>query len=261
MNHMKQYLLLDGALTTHSSAKEALFGKATADWCQPLLDIPNLRLLSPILIDVNRVEQYGGSLQNSLRELLHACPMQLHLSYLESNLELGQIAKHLSRFTSFYDAHMQLYGVRLADCRVLVVLAEVLTKQQWTDLTDSISSWSIHNRKGESVHLPVATNTTQPKVDQVFTLTVNQVDALVRASEPDALLSHHGLDLNVVKTEAHNYWVWAKTCLQVWQQSKSTDREVLNAFARLVFNSKGKALQERQWQAFLATATVNDFAK
>jgi hypothetical protein len=133
--------------------------------------------------------------------------------------------------------------------------------QQWTYLTSPIAVWKIHTRKGELTPLPVKTAESTIEDEYAFTLNADQVDALVHASEADALLAHLGLDLNIVGNESHHYWVLSQTCLQTWEKSGSKNRDVLNAFAKRIFDSKGKALQEKPWQTFLAKATLNDFGR
>jgi Domain of unknown function (DUF4123) len=254
-----QYLLLDGAMTPDSSAKKIVFADNKVEWCAPLLGVKNLRMFSPFLIDLDRVFQIGGDLQKSLTYVVNACPMHLHASYFESHLSLEKMSDHLSKFICFHDQDMQTYGLRIADCRILSVLPQVLTMQQWTYLTSPIALWKIHTRKGELTPLPVKTAESTIEDEYAFTLNADQVDALVHASEADALLAHLGLDLNIVGNESHQYWVLSQTCLQTWEKSGSTNRGVLNSFAKRIFDSKGKALQEKPWQTFLAKATLNDF--
>ena len=256
---MMQYLLLDGAMTPDSSAKQTVLADNKAKWCEPLLGVRNLRMFSPFLIDLHKVFQIGGSLQKSLTDVVNACPMHLHVSYFESDLELPKISNHLSKFICFRDQDMQTYGLRLADCRISSVLPQVLTKQQWTYLTSPIATWKIHTRRGELTSIPVYTSEGSLEDEYVFALNADQVDALVQASEADALLAHHGLDLNVVANESHHYWLLAQSCIQTWENSGCTDRSILNAFAKKIFDSKGKALQEKTWQTFLIKATLDDF--
>jgi hypothetical protein len=254
-----QYLLLDGAMTPDSPAKQTVLADNKVEWCQSLLGVENLRMFSPFLIDLHKVFQIGGALQKSLTDVVNACPMHLHVSYFESELMLAQMGNHLSKFICFHDQDMQTYGLRLADCRISSVLPQVLTNQQWAFLTSPIAAWKIHTRQGELMALPVNTSEGSPEDNYVFALDANQIDELVQASEPDALLAHHELHLNVTTSESHHYWLLSKSCLRVWEQSGCTDRGGLNAFAKRVFDSKGKALHEKPWQSFLAKATLNDF--
>lgn len=174
-----QYLLLDGAMTPDSSAKQTVLADNKAKWCEPLLGVQNLRMFSPFLIDLHKVFQIGGGLQKSLTDVVNACPMHLHVSYFESDLELPKISNHLSKFICFRDQDMQTYGLRLADCRISSVLPQVLTKQQWTYLTSPIATWKIHTRRGELTSIPVYTSEGSLEDEYVFSLNADQVDALV----------------------------------------------------------------------------------
>lgn len=254
-----QYLLLDGAMTPDSLSKKVVLADNKVEWCEPLLGVENLRMLSPFLIDLHKVFQIGGVLQKSLTDVVNACPMHLHVSYFESDLAFAQMNNHLSEFIFFSDQDMQTYGLRFADCRISSLLPQVLTTQQWARFTGPMTTWKIHTRKGELIALPVNTSEGSPEDGYVFSLDENQIDELVQASEADALLAHHGLDLNVMANESHHYWLLSQSCLRVWEQSGCMDRGVLNAFAKRVFDSKGKALHEKPWQTFLTKATLNDF--
>ncbi len=255
---MHRYILIDGAMTPYSLAKEVVLGGKGSTCCYPLLAVPDLRMHSAVLIDLEKIEQHGELLPNAVDELINACPSRLHISHLQSNFDLTALGSHLATFAYFHDQDSQLFGLRLADCRVLDTLPHVLTKLQWATLTRPIAKWEIHKRTGALVELPLSDKETQIDLAAQFTLDVDQLDALFHKAQPDALLAHLGFDLNTIASDPHIYWVWAKKCIQLWEQSANTNRAVLNAFAKRVLNTNGKALTERDWVAVLATATEDD---
>ena len=94
--------------------------------------------------------------------------------------------------------------------------------------------------------------------DQAFRLSTTQMQALEEVAEPDDLLNRLGYTPQAMASNMTAYWQLAKHCVSLWRKSGNTDGDVLLVFARRIFASQGKALQERDWQQFLAQATSQD---
>lgn len=255
----RNYSLIDGAMVHDALCASPLFTDPVINWYVALLPGKNRRLVGPILIDMDLLETEDDATKLAVEEVLNGFPGRLHVSQLQSEKDLPTLAHHLQRFTCFYDENFLLLGFRFADTRILTHLPNVLTPQQWYEMTAPIQQWTFSDRRGDEVvlALPEDRASVIPENKQ-FTLSAGQLEIFINASEPDRLLDTLNYTPQMMENRLYDYWHLAQQCVQTWQQSGSEDRVVLEQFAINIFNSDGKALLEQDWVTLLSRATPVD---
>lgn len=137
-----------------------------APWLMPIYDSsPDSRLL-------NTVFRHCG-----------ARPM---ISIVGSRVPLDSLSEHwksLHRVDVLDHGHMLL---RIADTRVLAVLPRILDPAQWRAYTEPLAHWLVLERGGKLAALPMAPD--DLTADEAIQLRQRQVDALLQASQPDAII-------------------------------------------------------------------------
>lgn len=228
------YFLLDGAMMG-GVQKHLPTSLPKPAWLYPLADHddPNAGL-GPILVDA-QAAQDGGQLEIA-HALCLALPSRLHVTYMHSHLTVEQMIQHLRQFTKILLEDRQAYWLRFTDCRVLLVLSTVLTADQWCALTAPMVQWEMHLRDGTRKDLPLAEAEVTP-VPAPLILSDAQMEACMEAQEPDILLRKMGYTLDSMKGNLQDYWDRAKQCIDLWLEGGSGNRDVLDAFARQVFEN------------------------
>lgn len=255
---MRSYFLIDGMMVYDAMRANKLLHDPEANWCAPLIGGKTHRLIGPMLIDAALAKEAGDAVSTTVGKLVIAFPNRLHLSTIYSEVDLSALADHLRRFAAFYDEDARLVALRFADCRRLVDLPNILTPEQWGDMTSLMAQWTVYNRQGQEMALTLPEGRTELQSDQAFRLSTTQMQALEEFAEPDDLLNRLGYTPQAMASNMTAYWQLAKHCVSLWRKSGNTDGDVLLVFARRIFASQGKALQERDWQQFLAQATSQD---
>lgn len=258
---MRHYSLMDGALVYEVLCESPLFTDAALPWYATLLPGEHRRIAGPILIDMDLLDAEDDATKRAVQEVLDGFPGRLHVSQLQSEKDLTTLANHLQRYAWFHDEDGLLLGLRFADTRILANLPAVFTPEQWAEMTAPLQQWTFLDRRGEGVilTLPEERASVVPE-NNPFALSIDQVDLLIKAVEPDNLLDTLNYTPHMMGDRLYHYWLLAKQCIDEWKQSGSTDRLVLKQFAINVFNSNGKILQEQDWVTLLARATPRDIS-
>jgi hypothetical protein len=76
--------------------------------------------------------------------------------------------------------------LRFADTRVLAVLPHILEPTQWRAYTEPLAYWLVLERDGLFTSLKMAQE--DIKSDEVIRLSQPQIDTLLQASQPDAII-------------------------------------------------------------------------
>lgn len=255
---MRSYFLIDGMMVYDATRVNKLVHDPEVNWCSSIINDKAYRLSGPMLIDAELAKAAGEAVSTTVGKLIISFPNRLHLSTIQSHADLPTLTSHLRRFAAFYDEDAQLLGLRFADCRRLVDLPNILTPEQWGDMTSVMDQWTVYNRQGQEVILTLPEDRADLQSDEPFRLSRAQIEVLQQVAEPDRLLNRLGYTPQVMASNMTAYWQLAKHCVSLWRKSGNTDSDVLFFFARQVFASQGKALQERDWQQFLAQATSQD---
>ena len=124
--------------------------------------------------------------ESSVTRVLWHCRGRPMLSIVASVAPPSALIKSWLPLHWVYDDDDQRMLLRIADTRVAPVLARVLTPAQWAAWTARLAHWLIIDRAGQLTHCPLA----EPDVtqDASLRLTRAQLDQLVHAAEPDAVI-------------------------------------------------------------------------
>lgn len=239
---MKTFALFDGAMAHGTVRSMPAFAAPDAPWFTTLTTQEATRLVGPVLMDLALFKSQCATFQADARKLVLAFPHELHVSMIDTDatLDLQGLATHLRRFTHFGDGQGQSYGLRIADCRVLAYLPQVLTPDQWNALTAPMRRWRIHDRKGQAqpLELHEARLASVPDATALH-LDPDQIERLMDAGEADALLAAIGKPPEATPpADIQRHFDLARRCVERWRASGSHDRGQLLALARKSFDNR-----------------------
>jgi hypothetical protein len=242
---MNTYCLLDGAMVHGTIKASKFFADRNAKWFAPLMPHDDLRLAGPLLLCGEQCTS-NPEIEAEFLRISKAFPHCLHISYLYSEHTFEAAADHLRKFVYFGDDEGKPYGLRIADCRVLSYLPDVLTKDQWNALTAPFERWLVHDRKGQRGVLDLDEARRQcVGASEGIRLDHEQIDRVIQKAEPDSLLAWIDKDPGATPAQhtQRNHDI-ARRCLDHWHASGNTNRGVLLAFTRMVFDNGGRALED-----------------
>jgi hypothetical protein len=245
----KTYFLLDGAML--NGIKEFLPQPPKPySWMRPLVrDEDPGSLYGPVLIDAQAAHDLGEL--EIAHGLCRANFTRLHLSYIFTPLEIDEVVAHFRQFLMVWLEDRTTLMLRFADCRCLPAFSRVLTPGQWRSFVEPLSSWEYYTRTGERQTLPPADKTVEP-VPAAWVITLDQTEAFMDEAEPDSLLHGLGYSMEDMRGNLQAYWDTAKQCLTYWQKNGTGNRNVLDAFARKVFEKRSE--NPHEWEAIFAAA-------
>jgi hypothetical protein len=246
------FVLLDAAMI---GGLKNYYPQSHPEWLYPLYAGKEAALLGPVIIDAAAVE--ASQQFDEVKAMWNAFKPSLHLSLIRTTLAAPELVTHLQQFTRIFDETGTVYFLRFADCRLIPHLANFLTPQQWRGLTRPMTEWQIHQRDDSRLNLSLATPDTEAN-NGPWVLTMDQIDQMTAAALPDNLLDRLGYDPQTLGENTYAYWSLAHQCVSLWLQSGSGNQHVLTAFGEHMFATRGMALQQRDWVAFLAHATQED---
>lgn len=239
---MKNFVPVDGAMAYATVSTRPIFKAPDADWLAALMPHEAQRLAGPLLLDTARVDSLPAVVSEAQR-VVAAYPLRLHMSVIDSELGLAELAEHLRRFIHFSDDQGETYGLRIADCRVLAYLPKVLSVDQWDALTAPIERWSIHDRTGKQS--PLALNDTRharQTPTSTWHLDADQIERLIDAGEADALLALLGKAPETTPpADIQRYFTLASQCVERWRSGGGKDRSQLLDMGRGAFAVKRTA--------------------
>jgi hypothetical protein len=138
-----------------------------------------LRQLAPCLVPLPE-DDHG------VARLLWHCRERPMLSILASTAPPAALVEAWLPLHWVHDDDNQRMLLRVADTRVVPVLARVLTPAQWAAWTASIAHWLIIDRSGQLVTCSLAEQSAAPETS--IQLTRAQLDQMILAAEPDAII-------------------------------------------------------------------------
>ena len=245
---MEHFALIDGAMAFDVLGASKIFANPKTPWLAALSPHDDLRLAGPLLIAHTSLVKDSAEWAELIR-VVNAFPHRLHVSRLDSELSLEALAEHLRRFAHFRDSAGDSYALRIADGRVLAYLPDVLTAEQWDAMTAPVASWLIQDRKGGERELKLNEQRLGRKGEaEPLHLTEAQIEQLMQAGDPDALLAHieWAPSFRDEKYTQERYDT-ACQCVREWRSSGGINRVVLAAFLRSVFR-KGTAVRHNPAQ-------------
>jgi hypothetical protein len=236
---MKNFVLVDGAMAYGTVSTRPIFKAPDAEWLAALMPHETQRLAGPLLLDTARIDSMPAVVAEAQR-VVAAFPLRLHMSVIDSELGLKELAEHLSHFIHFSDDQGETYGLRIADCRVLAYLPEVLRADQWDALTAPLQRWSIHDRTGKQLKLALNdTRHARQMPMSTWHLDADQIEWLIDAGEADALLAL--LDKAPETTppaDIQRHFALASQCVERWLAGGGKDRGQLLDLGRRAFANK-----------------------
>jgi hypothetical protein len=251
------YLLIDNGLLHEVSASYTEPDlESRPAWLAPIYAERALAV-SPFLVDVEAAYEVGDL--DRVMNYVNARTPALHVSIIETGLDLGELARHLRRFIFILGPQGKQFTLRYADCAVLAPLSSVLTPAQWATMRGPIARWNIHNRSGSINPLPpaeVAGIESTP-----FRLDKDQLAALDEASEPDHCIAkvkmmRNGAALPGDAVEQHE---WARAARQAWRAANNSNTLILMFLTEAALLTRGEVLRSQEVPKFLAMNEVSAF--
>lgn len=237
---MNTFALVDLALIDGTADVSPCADGIFPSWIAPVYR-EDAYSVTPILIDVLGACDAGEL--DSMMRLTNACKPPLHVSFIDTELRMEELAQHLRQFIYIVTEEGTELTLRFADCVVLPALADDLSQAQWATMAAPISRWLVHGRDGGLGSLPAAVPEYQP-VAAPFVLTDEQVGGIKDAMGTERLLANlrnmrPGEPLGRTPEEAYR---WACKAREMWHAASRTDDVLLLVFARNVFDTKGRIL-------------------
>jgi hypothetical protein len=237
------YLLVDAALAGFDDRPDLCPERDTTLWLVPLYT-GTAAWSGPVLIDIVAAEK-AGALDQAMA-VVNANSPQLHLSIIDTVLQLNALAAHLRRFTFIRNHEQQQFSLRFADCLVLAVLPAVLSAGQWSTVSAPLMRWSVHRRDGTLSAL-VGADPAAAAVSAPLQLTADQTLQLRELFAPDRMINYlrgaaHG-DIPGTQAEQHR---WASAAYAVWQASRSREEIVWRWLTEAAFETRGEVLSDSE---------------
>jgi hypothetical protein len=253
------YLLIDnGMLHGLSASYTKVDSQSRPSWLAPIY-AEHALAVSPLLVDVKAAYEAGDI--DQVMGFLNARRPALHVSIIETGLDLEQIAQHLRRFIFILDLLGRQFTLRYADCAVLAPLSSLLTAAQWATMKGPIRRWGIHDRSGTVIQLPPAEpSATEPTP---FCLNPDQLAALDEVSEPDHYIAKVEMMRNgaALPGNTEERYAWAQAARQAWCAANNLNPLVLLFLTEATLLTQGEILRRLEMQELLAMDEASAFRK
>lgn len=253
------YLLIDNSLLDEVSASYVEADSTSRPpWLMPIYPASALAV-SPFLVDVEAAYEAGDL--DKVMSYLNVRTPALHVSIIETELDLEKISHHLRKFIFIMDPERKQFTLRYADCAVLGTLSLVLHATQWTTMRGPIKSWEIHDRSGALVQLPMSTMI--ENVPTPLCLDNNQLRQLDEASEPDHCIAKVKMTRNsaALPGDTAEHYKWAQASRWAWRAAGNSNPLILMFLTEAALLTRGAALQLHEIHTFLAMHEVSEFRK
>lgn len=175
--------LIDGAFDHGNGAAGTIYQGLNCYAAEyPLNDLVGA---APWLIDLDPLERD----HKQLSKLLAHCSGRPMSSVIASRIPARSLGKRWLPLHHVHTSDGQRLLLRLADTRTLPLLPEVLSPAQWAGIAAPLARWFLVNREGATVTIALPEPTEgEAAPPSALRLSQVQIDALVKASEPDAAL-------------------------------------------------------------------------
>lgn len=196
--------------------------------------------VSPAVIDVERALQCSRI--SSLMEMVNAQRPQLGISFIETDLTLENLVKHLRQFICVRTTAGVELTLRFADGIVLPTLASILTAEQWSLLTSPFKSWKVHGRDGSLISLPIGS--APSSIRPPLMLTGAQIRALKDSMGADQLLVNLRMQRSAPPSTylTPEAFAYASQARRMWHAAGHSDDQDLVFFAAGIFDTEGRLL-------------------
>lgn len=163
-------------------ASETLPYAAGSINCYLANEFEGLQKAAPLLVTIPGEQRSNAH----LRDILRHCAARPMISFIASRIPLSELSEHWRSLHRVSIVDEQRMLLRFADTRVLSVLPDILTPSQWLSYSAPLDKWLVLERTGAFTEIALAPAGTLP--DQDIKLSEHQVDALLAASQPDAII-------------------------------------------------------------------------
>ncbi|RQO48813.1 hypothetical protein DBV14_19330 [Variovorax sp. KBW07] len=173
-------VLVDGAFDHGNGAAGTVYEGLNCYAAEyPLNDLAGA---APWLVELDALAQS----HEQIEKLLAHCSGRPMLSFLASRIPVRALAKRWLPLHRVHTSDKQRLLLRFADTRTLPLLPDILLPAQWADIAAPLVHWFFVAREGAMVPLPLP----DAEGDSPSALRLSQVqlDAMVKACEPDAAL-------------------------------------------------------------------------
>jgi hypothetical protein len=253
------YLLVDNGLLNEVSASYTeTDSNSRPTWLSPIYPERALAV-SPLLIDLEAAYE-GGDL-DQIMHYLNALQPALHVSIIETDLNLEHLAQHLRRFIFILDPAGKQFTFRYADCNVLTLLPSVLTPEQWASMHRVIKCWDIHLRTGKIARLESSEST--ENLQTPLSLDYNQLVVFEESSEPDHYLAKVKImrNDNALPGNSVEQHCWARAARQAWLSRGNSNSLILLFLTEAALMTQGKILHSKDLGNVLAIHEAAPFRK
>lgn len=243
------YILIDTTLIGYPGHKPWIKKRRKPSWVAAIYDRRAIAV-SPILIDIERA--WLCNRIDAVTALMNAVIPQIGISFIETELTLIELQKHLRQFIFIQTEEGSELTLRFADCLVLSALSEILTREQWSLLVKPFTSWKAHGRDGKLKALPILKVDSEQNVPLL--LEDVQISSLKAAFSTDQLIANlrkmrPGRESEYSTLEAHQF---AEHARKIWLSAGHEEDTDLLLFTRDVFETHGRILQQIGLTAVLA---------
>lgn len=124
--------------------------------------------------------------EQQLSNLLRHCKARPMLSFVASRQPIAELTETWASLHWVTAVDKQRMLLRLADTRILPMLPQILSSDQWAAFTAPLEHWLFINREGKLNNCPLAPENTRavPHIQ----LSQAQLDLLLQAAEADAVI-------------------------------------------------------------------------
>lgn len=247
------FLMVDAALAGFGNRDMSNSPAGTPSWMVPLY-AGAAAWAGPVLIDILAAES-SGALDQAM-SIVNATTPHLHLSFIDTQLDIDELAVHLRRFIFVVNEEHQPFSMRFADCLVLAALPEVFSSAQWVAFAGPVSRWSVHRRDGTLVTLAPVTRAVVPE-STPLRVTEQQIDHLRDIFAPDRMISHlRDLGHGVIAGSALEQHRWASASYALWKTSGSKEEVIWRWLTEAVFETRGAALTDAELKAVIVEESL-----
>jgi hypothetical protein len=174
--------LIDGAFDHGNGAAGTVYKGLNCYAAEyPLNDLVGA---APWLVELDALEQ----VHKQVTKLLKHCSGRPMLSVLASRIPARALAKRWLPLHQVHTSDKQRLLLRFADTRTLPLLPDILLPAQWAAIAAPLAHWFLVSREGAMVSLPPLPEPTEGGLPTDLRLSQIQLDAMVKACEPDAAL-------------------------------------------------------------------------
>jgi hypothetical protein len=243
------YILLDASLIGGIENPPWIKDRRCRGWVERIYD-RRAAAVSPVLIDIQAAQEKGRIAE--MMNFVAACNPKFHISFIDTQLSLVELASHLRQLIYFVDEEGDEFTLRFADGAVLRALAKICNPDQWKSVHAPIIRWGIHNNQNKTEIL--AASISKDSVSFPLLLTRVQVNKLKEAMAVYQLMAKTQT-LRKKVNKIHDFakvYEWTSSAREVWLASGQSDSATLWNFMSGVFDTDGKLLRVPDIQSIIS---------